>query len=92
MSHKSELFQNVNEYFEELQNNPNREKPVVEYIPARMSGIRVGCSASIHTFGHPAAYLDNAHYVNTSEVLSYDDETGNFETRNTKYVLKKVDK
>ena len=86
------MFQNVNEYFDELLNNPSREKPVVEYTLARMSGIRVGYSASIHTFGHPAAYLDNAHYVTTSVVLKYDDETGDFETLNTKYVLKKVDK
>lgn len=86
------MFQNVNEYFNELQNNPNREKPVVEYTPARMSGIVVGYSAHVHTFGHPASYLDNAHYVTTSGVVSYDEETGNFETLNTKYVLKKVDK
>ena len=86
------MFQNVNEYFDELQNNPSREKPVVEYTLARMSEIRVGYSAHVHTFGHPAAYLDDAHYVNTSEVLEYDEVTGSFETLNTKYVLKKVDK
>ena len=86
------MFQNVNEYFEELQNNPNREKPVAEYTLARMSEIRVGYSAYIHVFGHPAAYLDKANYVITSAVVSYDENTGDLETRNTKYVLKKVDK
>ena len=86
------MFQNQNEYYDELQNNPTREKPVVEYVLARMSEIRVGYSAHVHTFGHPAAYLDKAHYVITSAVVSYDDNTGDLETRNTKYVLKKVDK
>lgn len=86
------MFQNVNEYFDELIKNPNREKPVVEYTLARMGEIRVGYSAHIHTFGHPAAYLDKAHYVITSAVVSYDEESGDLETRNTKYVLKKVDK
>lgn len=82
------MFQNVNEYFEELQNNPNREKPVVEYVPSGMTTIEVGCAAYIHVFGHPAAYLDKANYVITSAVVSYDEETGNFETINTKYVLR----
>lgn len=86
------MFQNVNDYFDELQNNPNREKPVVEYTLARMSQIVVGCSARIHVFGHPAAYLDKAHYVITSAVVSYDEVTGDMETKNTKYLLKKVDK
>lgn len=86
------MFQNVNEYFDELQNNPDREKPVVKYTPSGMKEIIVGSSAYIHTHGHPATYLDNAHYVITSKVLSYDETTGSFETLNTKYVLKKVDK
>lgn len=86
------MFQNVNEYFDELQNNPNREKPVVEYVLSGMNKIEVGRAAYIHVFGHPAAYLDKAHYVITSPVVSYDEETGDLETRNTKYVLKKVDK
>lgn len=38
------MFQNVNEYFDELQNNPNREKPVVEYVLARMNKVEVGVS------------------------------------------------
>ena len=92
MFQNSELFHNSNEYFDELQNNPNREKPVVEYVLARMNKVEVGYPAYIHVFGHPAAYLDNAHYVITSKVLSYDETTGSFETINTKYVLKKVDK
>lgn len=86
------MFQNVNEYFDELQNNPNREKPVVEYTPAGITTIEVGRAAYIHVFGHPAAYLDKAHYVITSAVVSYNENTGDLETRNTKYVLKKVDK
>lgn len=28
------MFQNSDEYFDELRNNKNREKPVVEYLPA----------------------------------------------------------
>lgn len=86
------MFQNVNEYFDELIKNPNREKPVVEYVLARMNKVEVGYPAYIHVFGHPAAYLDKAHYVITSAVVSYDENTGDFETQNTKYVLKKVDK
>lgn len=86
------MFHNSDEYFTELQNNPNREKPVVEYVSSGMNNIEVGRAAYIHVFGHPAAYLDKAHYVITSAVVSYDEVTGDLETRNTKYVLKKVDK
>ena len=86
------MFHNSDEYFTELQNNPNREKPVVEYVPSGMTTIEVGRAAYIHVFGHPAAYLDKANYVITSAVVSYDVNTGDLETRNTKYVLKKVDK
>lgn len=86
------MFQNSDEYFDELRNNKNREKPVVEYVLARMNKVEVGYPAYIHVFGHPAAYLDKAHYVITSAVVSYDEESGDLETRNTKYVLKKVDK
>lgn len=86
------MFQNQNEYFDELQNNRNREKPVVEYLPAGDFPILVDERAYIFTYGHPAAYLDKAPYVITSAVVSYDKETGDMETLNTKYVLKKVDK
>lgn len=86
------MFQNVNEYFDELRNNKSREKPVVEYLPAGDFPILVDERAYIFTYGHPATYLDKAPYVITSPVVSYDKNTGNFETLNTKYVLKKVDK
>ena len=87
------MFQSQNEYFTELLNNPKREKPVVEYLPAGIGEILVGQRAKIFTYGHPAAYLDDAPWVNTSAVVSYDEATGDLETRNTLYVLKKkVDK
>ena len=86
------MFQNETEYFDELIKNPTREKPVVEYLPVGDFPILVDERVHIITYGHPAAYLDKAPYVITSPVVSYDEETGDFETRNTKYILKKVDK
>lgn len=83
------MFQNNYEYLTELYNNPSRNKPTVEYTPTAMKEIVVGESAYIHVHGHPAEYLDDAPYTITSAVVSYDEVTGDLETRNTLYVLKK---
>lgn len=67
------------------------EKPVVQYRVSPYTRIIVGDSAFVIPVDHP----DTENVVNgvgalTSEVISYDTETGEFETKNTKYVIEKV--
>ena len=85
------MFQNQNEYYKELLDNPAREKPIVEYLPIDGITIEVGYRANVMTYNHPAAYLNDAPYVNTSMVVAYNSVTGDFETVYSKYVLKKFD-
>ena len=64
------------------------EKAVVQYTPT-MIPVEVGQSASVVTYDHPSAECNAAPFVRTTRVVSYDEGTGEFETRNSKYVLKK---
>lgn len=45
----------------------------------------VGCSATVIPLDHPSYRVINGRLCYTSEVLSYDPVTGDFETRNTLY-------
>ncbi len=60
-------------------------KPEVVYN-SKNAFIEIGCSAYVSTYNHPncSNYEDNV--VRTSKVLTYDKETGRFETLNTVYV------
>lgn len=62
----------------------NMFKPVVRYHDVG-DPIVVGGIASIFPVDHPREYL-NGELALTSTVLSVDDVTGDFETKNTKYV------
>jgi hypothetical protein len=64
------------------------EKPIVEYIPTALD-IIVGERAYVKTVNHPFSDLNKAPFVMTTMVESYDVETGSFETKNSRYVLKK---
>ena len=60
-------------------------KPIVHYFGG--CDIRVGKNAIITTVDHPL--LSNSGGLSrTTEVLSYDKVTGDFETKNTIYKLK----
>ena len=63
--------------------NFEANKPVVKYSKERGAQIGVGGSAFVYGLDHP--HLGEG-YVSTSEVLSYDSNTGEFETLNTRYV------
>lgn len=61
-------------------------KPIVEYV-VQDAFIKVNFLASIRTYGHPSAdRVSQGDWAITSRVISYDEETGVFETVNTVYV------
>ena len=83
------------DYHEELINNKLnnivREKPTVHYHPYHpMDKIVVGKRARVITVDHPCAQLNFGSWVNTSTVMEYNEVTGDFVTRNPKYVLIKA--
>lgn len=65
-------------------------KPIVQYRREDGFFINVGKCAYVTPIDHPnhleAHSVTNGREVRTSTVLSYNKETGEFETRNTKYV------
>lgn len=80
------MFGNQEEYFEALRSK-DYQKPVVHYkVYPYNPFIVVGERAAVITVDHPASYLNEAPYVSTSRVESYDKLTGVFETLNTLYV------
>jgi len=64
-------------------------KPVVKYKHDLNNFIQVGMSAYVFPLNHPSKYVSNQFLVKTSKVISFDKETGNFETMNTIYVFEK---
>jgi len=58
-------------------------KPTVRY--EKLYAAVVGHRGSLIPVDHPRGHL-NGDWVNTSRVLSYDEETGRIETLNTVYV------
>jgi hypothetical protein len=64
------------------------DKPIVQYTPTTIP-IIVGERASVKTYDHPREELNRAPWVSTSQVLEYDEGSGEFQTLNTVYVLKK---
>jgi hypothetical protein len=62
-------------------------KQVVHYAKHKYQEIHVGQSAIVWPLDHPSELASNTSSVRTSEVLSYDKETGTFETKNTIYKL-----
>lgn len=64
-------------------------KPTVRYNATAGFFIEVGMPAFISTIDHPntSNYADRS--VKTSRVISHNEVTGDFETKNTKYVKDK---
>lgn len=63
-------------------------KPIVEYISWEHNQIAVGHGAFVIPVDHPDAGergIINGYPIHTSAVLSYDEDTGRFETKNTIY-------
>lgn len=61
-------------------------KKIVYYHPNKHTDkIVVGGSAYIIPVNHPGPFVSNKDIAVTSEVMSYDEVTGEFETRNTIY-------
>lgn len=60
-------------------------KPIVHYKSLGFT-ITVGSRAIVEVLDHPRD--PEVHNVSTSQVVSVDEETGNFETLNTLYVRK----
>ena len=60
-------------------------KPVVHYTPTTVDFIKVGHSASVYPTDHTSYLVSNRHVCHTSNVLSYDEVTGVFETLNSIY-------
>ena len=68
-----------------------QEKPVVQYRTNPYTRIVVGDSAFVVPVDHPdTVNVTNGQGALTSEVVSYDPETGVFETKNTHYVPETV--
>lgn len=66
------------------------KKPVVQYRVTPFQHIVVGDGAVVVPVDHPdTERVTNGLAALTSEVLAYDPETGEFETKNTKYVVEK---
>ena len=80
MTYKNDL-----EYFKDITENKERVKPIVHYS-SLIGGVEINYSATVVVVDHPAKYLNDEPFIYTSYVVSYDEETGEFETRNTKYV------
>jgi hypothetical protein len=83
------MFKNNSEYYDAIYSD-TYNKPIVHYSRL-FSTLVVGQFASVVTADHPDAYLNDAPYVWTSAVLKVNEETGEFETRNTMYVPVKVE-
>lgn len=67
-------------------------KPVVKYKHDMNNFIQVGMNAYVFSLNHHSKYVSNQFLVKTSKVISFDKETGNFETMNTIYELEKENK
>ena len=65
------------------------QKPVVEYTASELNFIKVGFGAHVVALNHPGNenYNGGEGAVYTSTVISYDEDSGTFETRNTIYKL-----
>lgn len=59
------------------------DKPVVRY--SALIYCEVGKPALVKPINHPSASVFNTKDALTSNVISYDKNTGAFETRNTRY-------
>lgn len=77
-------YQDEYEYAKDVLFNKERVKPVVHYT-TRWNNFEIGKSVTITTVDHPAGYLNQFPVVYTSAVVTFDEETGEFETRNTLY-------
>lgn len=64
-------------------------KKIVHYVPADIDifPIRVGYSAFVYPKDHTSPFISNRGLSKTSTVVSYDENTGQFETLNSIYVL-----
>ena len=64
------------------------ERPEVMYKPSPNSFIEVGMAAFIFPVNHYATTrVTNENPAITGKVVAYDEATGAFETKNTRYVL-----
>lgn len=66
------------------------DKPIVKYRKWHCNQIAVGHSAFVIPVNHPEAGergIINEYPIHTSTVLSHDEDTGSFETKNTIYEL-----
>lgn len=61
-------------------------KPVVHYKSAE-GKILVGNPAIVRPIDHPSDMVSNKKHVLTSPVIKHDEDTGSFETENTRYQL-----
>lgn len=67
---------------------PTGDKQTVQYELGPHGRIVVGEGAFVKPVDHPdTENVRNGEYAYTSEVLSHDADTGEFETLNTRYVL-----
>lgn len=64
-------------------------KPVVKYKYDLNNFIKVGESAYVFPLNHPSSLVSNTKLIQTSRVISFDENTGNFETVNTIYEFEK---
>jgi hypothetical protein len=62
-----------------------KTKPVVKYQPLSVAKIEVGLPAVVIAEDHYSHLIFPGEVVRTSTVLQYDEESGDFETRNTFY-------
>lgn len=63
------------------------QKPVVMYRPISLGLIKVGQRATVVAIDHPSHLIRPFEVVHTSLVLEYDEDSGDFVTRNTFYRL-----
>ena len=61
------------------------EKQIVHYTPTDHDYIKVGDSANVYPTDHTSFLVSNSRICHTSQVLSYDEVTGVFETLNSIY-------
>lgn len=66
-------------------------KRVVHYTPCANDYIVLGAGAIVVPIDHPSSYVDNGCVCYTTKVVSLSDN-GEFETKNTKYIPKTLDK
>jgi len=67
----------------------NSTKTSVKYVPLEGCPIQVGHRATVKTIDDPRKRLQNAYWVHTTPVQSYDEVSGTFITKNTAYHLHK---